>query len=105
MPRYLPSSRLISQNWPIYREAPRYLQLVGRILTDAFTHRREDLEDILADPAYFQAIFHWLERVRSLFQAQAELGMANESIASTSRPFSFDLLDESELNAHVQIIT
>jgi hypothetical protein len=39
---------------------------------------------MLADPAYFQAVFHSLERVRSLFQAQAELGMANESIASAS---------------------
>ena len=45
--------------------------------------RREDLEDMLADPAYFQAIFHSLDRVRLLFQAQAELGMANELIAST----------------------
>jgi len=43
---------------------------------------REDLEDMLADPTYFQAIFHSLDRVRSLFQAQAELGMANESIAN-----------------------
>ena len=50
------------------------------------THRREDLEDILADPAYFQAIFHSLPSVRSLFQAQAELGSANESIASTLQP-------------------
>jgi len=45
---------------------------------------REDLEDILADPAYFQAIFHSLKRVRSLFQAQAELGLANESIANNN---------------------
>lgn len=46
-------------------------------------HRREDLEDLLADPVYFQAIFHSLDRVKALYQAQAELGMANESIAST----------------------
>jgi hypothetical protein len=51
---------------------------------EPYSHRREDLEDMLADPAYFQAIFHSLERVRLLFQAQAELGMANESIASTT---------------------
>ena len=44
--------------------------------------RREDLEDMLADPVYFQAIFHSLGQVKALYQAQAELGMANESIAS-----------------------
>ena len=54
-----------------------------RSYSSCITHRREDLEDMLADPTYFQAIFHSLDRVRSLFQAQAELGMANESIAST----------------------
>ena len=46
--------------------------------------RREDLEDLLVDPAYFQAIFHSLEQVKALYQAQAELGMANEAIARTS---------------------
>lgn len=43
---------------------------------------REDLEDLLADPVYFQAIFHSLQRVKDLYQAQAELGLANETIAS-----------------------
>ena len=43
---------------------------------------REDLEDLLADPIYFQGIFHSLTRVKNLYRAQAELGMANESIAS-----------------------
>ncbi|KAF7291553.1 Phosphatidylglycerol specific phospholipase C [Mycena chlorophos] len=42
---------------------------------------REDLEDLLSDPLYFQAIFHSLARVKALYQSQAELGMANESIA------------------------
>ncbi|KAF8895345.1 hypothetical protein BD779DRAFT_1466786 [Infundibulicybe gibba] len=45
---------------------------------------REDLEDLLTDPNYFQAVFHSLDRVKSLYQAQAELGMANESIARTT---------------------
>ena len=45
--------------------------------------RREELEDLLNDPLYFQAIFHSLDRVKVLYQSQAELGMANESIAST----------------------
>ncbi|KAJ6605690.1 hypothetical protein B0H10DRAFT_2076701 [Mycena sp. CBHHK59/15] len=43
---------------------------------------REDLEDLLTDPVYFQAIFHSLPRVKAMYQSQAELGMANESIAS-----------------------
>ncbi|OBZ71734.1 Vacuolar protein-sorting-associated protein 37 1 [Grifola frondosa] len=45
---------------------------------------REDLEDLLVDPAYFQAIFHSLNHVKSLYQAQAELGSANESIAQNN---------------------
>ena len=44
--------------------------------------RREDLEDMLADPAYFQAIFHSLSNVKELYQNQTELGLANETIAS-----------------------
>ncbi|KAJ7714202.1 hypothetical protein B0H16DRAFT_526272 [Mycena metata] len=46
---------------------------------------REDLEDLLSDPVYFQAIFHSLDRVKAMYQSQAELGMANESIASAFR--------------------
>ncbi|OAX42872.1 hypothetical protein K503DRAFT_732870 [Rhizopogon vinicolor AM-OR11-026] len=45
---------------------------------------REDLEDILNDPTYFQSIFHSLPQVKELYQAQAELGMANEAIARTN---------------------
>lgn len=45
---------------------------------------REDLEDLLTDPLYFQAVFHSLERVKALYQAQAELGLANESIANSN---------------------
>jgi len=45
---------------------------------------REDLEDLLADPLYFQAVFHSLSGVKALYQAQAELGSANESIAKNN---------------------
>jgi len=45
---------------------------------------RGDLEDLLADPIYFQATFHSLTRVKNLYRAQAELGMANESIAKNN---------------------
>jgi len=45
---------------------------------------REDLEDLLADPLYFQAIFHSLPRVHDLYRAQAELGLANETIAKNN---------------------
>ncbi|KAK7681570.1 hypothetical protein QCA50_015303 [Cerrena zonata] len=45
---------------------------------------REDLEDILTDPQYFQAIFHTLNQVKQLHQAQADLGLANETIAQNS---------------------
>ncbi|KAI0697880.1 hypothetical protein BC835DRAFT_727006 [Cytidiella melzeri] len=45
---------------------------------------REDIEDLLADPTYFQAIFHSLDRVKALYQSQAELGLANESIAKNN---------------------
>lgn len=46
------------------------------------TSSREDIEDLLSDPTYFQALFHSLPRVKAMYQAQAELGMANEAIAS-----------------------
>ncbi|KAF8914869.1 hypothetical protein CPB85DRAFT_464483 [Mucidula mucida] len=43
---------------------------------------REDLEDLLSDQSYFQAVFHSLPRVKAMYQAQSELGMANEAISS-----------------------
>ena len=43
--------------------------------------RREDLEDLLIDPVYFQTIFHSLGYVKDLYRSQSELGMANEAIA------------------------
>jgi len=46
------------------------------------TSRREDLEDMLADPAYFQALFHTLSKVKELYKGQAELGRANGTVAS-----------------------
>ncbi|CCL99720.1 uncharacterized protein FIBRA_01742 [Fibroporia radiculosa] len=42
---------------------------------------RDDLQELLYDPVYFQAVFHTLNHVKSLYQAQAELGSANETIA------------------------
>ena len=45
--------------------------------------RREDLEELISDPVYFQAMFHSLQCVKDLYRSQAELGMANEAIAST----------------------
>jgi len=43
---------------------------------------RQDLEDLLSDPTYFQAVFHSLGYVKDLYKSQSELGMANEAIAS-----------------------
>ena len=53
------------------------------------TSRREDLEDMLADPAYFQAIFYSLPKVKELYKGQAELGRANGTIASALTPSTF----------------
>ena len=47
-----------------------------------FFTRREDLEDLISDPVFFQAMFHSLGCVKDLYRSQAELGMANEAIAS-----------------------
>ncbi|KAF9468483.1 hypothetical protein BDZ94DRAFT_1153842 [Collybia nuda] len=52
---------------------------------------REELEDLLTDPLYFQAIFHSLSRVKAMYQSQAELGMANESIARNNLALQEDL--------------
>ena len=62
-----------------------HLSYAGRCsaLNETHTpHRREDLEDLLVDPQYFQAVFHTLPQVKMLYQGQAELGLANETIAS-----------------------
>ncbi|ESK95763.1 williams-beuren syndrome critical region [Moniliophthora roreri MCA 2997] len=45
---------------------------------------RQDLEDLLNDHTYFQAIFHSLPRVKAMYEAQADLGMANETIAKNN---------------------
>ena len=45
-------------------------------------HRRDDLQDLLHDQQYFQAIFHSLEHVKAVYRAQDEIVMANEAIAS-----------------------
>jgi len=42
---------------------------------------REDLEDLLNNQAYFQAVFHSLPQVKAMVQSQIELGMANEELA------------------------
>ncbi|KAF8338234.1 uncharacterized protein EI90DRAFT_2562587 [Cantharellus anzutake] len=52
---------------------------------------REDLEDLLSNPAYFEAVFHSLSPVRALFQAQLEVGMANQSLANHNLEFQDDL--------------
>ncbi|KAI0031061.1 hypothetical protein K488DRAFT_79283 [Vararia minispora EC-137] len=52
---------------------------------------REDVEDLLSDQAYFDAIFHSLPQVKDLYQAQAELGKANESIASDNLSLQSEL--------------
>ncbi|KAG8863121.1 hypothetical protein FRB96_009302 [Tulasnella sp. 330] len=44
-------------------------------------YSREDLEDLLTDPLYFQSTFHSFYRVKALLQAQQELGKANEAVA------------------------
>ena len=47
--------------------------------------RRDDLEALLNDPQYFQAVFHSLPQVKAMLQAQIELGMANEELARMYR--------------------
>jgi ESCRT-I complex subunit VPS37 len=47
-----------------------------------YSFRKDDIEDLLTDQLYFQAVFHSLPRVKAMVQAQSELGMANETIAS-----------------------
>ncbi|KAF9817276.1 hypothetical protein IEO21_03536 [Rhodonia placenta] len=45
---------------------------------------RDDLQELLVDPVYFQALFHSLNQVKALYQAQAELGNANDTIAKNN---------------------
>ncbi|QRV77690.1 modifier of rudimentary (Mod(r)) domain-containing protein [Ceratobasidium sp. AG-Ba] len=54
---------------------------------------REDLECLLSDPAYFQAIFHSLSHTKALLASQTELGMANEAIAKRNLALQGELYD------------
>ncbi|KAF5372272.1 hypothetical protein D9757_009640 [Collybiopsis confluens] len=45
---------------------------------------RQDLEDLLNDSNYFQAVFNSLPRVKAMYDAQTELGNANASIANNN---------------------
>ncbi|KAF8890030.1 hypothetical protein CPB84DRAFT_1785227 [Gymnopilus junonius] len=54
---------------------------------------REDLEDLLSDPVYFQAIFHSLSFVKDLYKSQSELGSANEAIARNNLALQQRLYD------------
>ena len=53
-----------------------------RLLPTGRFDRRQDLEDMLVDPVYLQAVLHSLEQVKVMYQAQSELSMANEAVAS-----------------------
>ncbi|KAF8967131.1 hypothetical protein BDZ97DRAFT_1621919, partial [Flammula alnicola] len=67
------------------------------LLTDfpelSIYRQREDLEDLLSDPVYFQAIFHSLNYVKDLYRSQAELGQANEAIARNNLALQQRLYD------------
>lgn len=54
---------------------------------------REDLESLLSDPAYFQAIFHSLAHTKAMLASQSELGMANEAIAQRNLALQGELYD------------
>ncbi|KAF5315153.1 hypothetical protein D9619_007057 [Psilocybe cf. subviscida] len=54
---------------------------------------REDLEDMLSDPTYFQAVFHSLGYVQDLYRSQTELGQANEAIAKNALALQQHLYD------------
>ncbi|KAI6041406.1 hypothetical protein EDC04DRAFT_2669367 [Pisolithus marmoratus] len=45
---------------------------------------RDDLQDLLDDPGYFQCIFHSLPPVEQLYQSLSELSTANEAIARSN---------------------
>jgi len=45
---------------------------------------RDDLQDLLHDQQYFQAVFHSLEHVKAIYRGQDEIVMANEVIAKNN---------------------
>ncbi len=77
----------MSSETQLFHDFPElaHLSYVHRQLFIRFVYisaSREDLEDMLSDQSYFQAVFHSLPRVKAMYQAQSELGMANEAISS-----------------------
>jgi len=52
---------------------------------------RDDLEDLLNDPSYYDAILHTLPRVQQMNLAQNEIANANEAIAKKNMELSHEL--------------
>lgn len=46
-------------------------------------YRKQDLEQLVSDPEYFQSVFYSLTHVKDTLQSQVDLGRANADIAST----------------------
>jgi len=63
----------MEHNSPLFAEFP-----------ELSAYSREDLEDMLNDPNYFQAVFHSLPQVKALLRTQMELGAANEELAKNN---------------------
>ncbi|KAF8755320.1 Modifier of rudimentary (Mod(r)) protein [Rhizoctonia solani] len=78
----LPNGLLATMNTQLIQDFPELANLP-----------REDLEAMLSDPAYFQAIFHSLSHTKALLASQTELGMANEAIAKHNLSLQNELYD------------
>jgi hypothetical protein len=84
---YRSGSTMSSPGSALFENYPELSQL-PYVFTSVFTVevlivcRRDDLQDLLHDQQYFQAIFHSLEHVKAIYRAQDEIVMANEAIAS-----------------------
>lgn len=72
----------------VSRAGPPFVRIQVDIHCFIYNYSREDLQDLLTDRNYFQALFHSLPRVKAMYAAQAELGLANETIASEQLGFS-----------------
>jgi len=78
---------MTSTDYTLFENYPElsHLSLVEAhafIIGSLILRRRDDLQDLLHDQHYFQAVFHSLEHVKGIYRAQDEIVMANEAIAS-----------------------
>lgn len=79
-----PPPSYVPRPGPSYSPAP--VDALARDFPTVSALSKEDLQDLLSDEAYFNAVFEGLPQVRRMREAQAEVIASNEALAGKSKP-------------------